>query len=68
MSSTVTFGGYVKLSFSPTTVTDGGVTYTGKMSGGGTDAKIDGTEFYNHAYPAPSFTADRAWKVNVVYS
>lgn len=69
MSSTVTFGGHVKMSFSPATVTDGGVTKTGKMSGtAGKDAKLDGGEFYQHAYPSPSFTATQAYKVNIVYN
>lgn len=67
MSSTVTGGGSVKMS-ALGSFTDSGVTYTGKWSGAGTDATLGGFEFYNHAYPAPSFTADRAWKVNAVFN
>lgn len=71
MANTVTGGGRVGLTFSPATVSDGAGTYAGKMSGGsgaGTDASINGFEFYDHAYPSPSTSAKSAWKVNVVYS
>lgn len=67
MATTVQNGGSVRMSFSPATVSDGGVTKTGAMSGGGTDAVLNATEFFQHAYPAPSLFATQAWKVNVVY-
>ena len=67
MSSTVTFGGYVQMG-ALGAFTDAGVTYTGQWSNGGADVRMDGSEFFAHAYPAPSITANRAWKVNAVFN
>lgn len=68
MPAVVTFGGYVEMSATPTTVSDGTNTYTGQWSNAGGDAVLDSSEFYQHGYATPSITADRAWHVNFIYS
>ncbi|WP_433608400.1 hypothetical protein [Prescottella agglutinans] len=67
MATTVKNGGRVDLTFDTPTVSNGMTTYTGHWSGAGTDASLDAFDFFDHAWPSPSFTADRAWKVNVYY-